>query len=381
MKEFSKKLLSTVLTLGVVLGYSCLASAKDNTAITTINSTDKAGIQLTINDFFNIEKESLLNENLIDSSKITTNEELRKSYNAENKFNILWDQKLNEKITSYNYNIKYDSFQLKNGNCIVNARRDRSIVSNNFPGIVQESSDEKFSFVLGKKDNNWYIDSYANSEDDGFDKGQVSLEAVKPQVTNERSSKWEQNLQNIDKLVSDFKNITLNKDKDKDKNKNKNKNNNSSISLAQYSGYNGMNASEYAQKWANSFNPYYRDFTDQGGDCTNFASQAIHAGGVPYGLSWQPYTTAWVRVSTLRDYLVINNYGTEFPYVPYDYVGQLIQFYNPNYGDWHHSGILTYYSSNGDYLYCCHTYPKKNWPLSRVFPGTYSKIRVFRVYS
>ena len=214
MKEFSKKLLSTVLTLGVVLGYSCLASAKDNTAITTINSTDKAGIQLTINDFFNIEKESLLNENLIDSSKITTNEELRKSYNAENKFNILWDQKLNEKITSYNYNIKYDSFQLKNGNCIVNARRDRSIVSNNFPGIVQESSDEKFSFVLGKKDNNWYIDSYANSEDDGFDKGQVSLEAVKPQVTNERSSKWEQNLQNIDKLVSDFKNITLNKDKE-----------------------------------------------------------------------------------------------------------------------------------------------------------------------
>lgn len=115
------------------------------------------------------------------------------------------------------------------------------MTSTNFPNIDQQSAGEKFSFVLEKEDSNWYIDSYANSEDDGFDKEEVSLKSNKLEVTNERLAKWEQNLQNIDELVSDFKNITLNKDKDKDS---------SSMKPAQYSGYNGIAASEYAQTWA-----------------------------------------------------------------------------------------------------------------------------------
>lgn len=39
-------------------------------------------------------------------------------------------------------------------------------------------------------------------------------------------------------------------------------------------------ASSYAQNWAKSFNPTYNKYSS---DCTNFVSQAIHHGGLPFG--------------------------------------------------------------------------------------------------
>lgn len=34
----------------------------------------------------------------------------------------------------------------------------------------------------------------------------------------------------------------------------------------------------YAKKWAYGRNPKFYDFSNLGGDCTNFASQCIYAG-------------------------------------------------------------------------------------------------------
>ena len=42
--------------------------------------------------------------------------------------------------------------------------------------------------------------------------------------------------------------------------------------------YNRNAAYEYARKWAFKRNPAYYDFSEIGGDCTNFASQCIYAG-------------------------------------------------------------------------------------------------------
>ena len=55
--------------------------------------------------------------------------------------------------------------------------------------------------------------------------------------------------------------------------------------------YNRSAAVAYARKWAYARNPEYYDFSEIGGNCTNFASQCIYAGsGVmnytpTYGLS------------------------------------------------------------------------------------------------
>ena len=42
--------------------------------------------------------------------------------------------------------------------------------------------------------------------------------------------------------------------------------------------YNREKAVAYAHRWAYGFIPAYGNFTDMGGDCTNFASQCIYAG-------------------------------------------------------------------------------------------------------
>ena len=42
--------------------------------------------------------------------------------------------------------------------------------------------------------------------------------------------------------------------------------------------YNRRAAVQYAQRWAFSRNPAYYDFSEIGGDCTNFASQCLYAG-------------------------------------------------------------------------------------------------------
>ena len=53
--------------------------------------------------------------------------------------------------------------------------------------------------------------------------------------------------------------------------------------------YNRQKAAEYAYTWAYSRNPAYYDFSNLGGNCTNFVSQCLVAGGMPFNhnyLGW-----------------------------------------------------------------------------------------------
>lgn len=52
--------------------------------------------------------------------------------------------------------------------------------------------------------------------------------------------------------------------------------------------YNYQAMADYAMRYWNNYNPAYRSFNDVGGDCTNFVSQALRAGG------WQD-KTGWYR--------------------------------------------------------------------------------------
>ena len=58
--------------------------------------------------------------------------------------------------------------------------------------------------------------------------------------------------------------------------------------------YNGPAAAQYADTYWSSYNKQYPSFANQGGDCTNFVSQALYAGGIAMRLS-PPYTgnAAW----------------------------------------------------------------------------------------
>lgn len=58
-----------------------------------------------------------------------------------------------------------------------------------------------------------------------------------------------------------------------------------------------------------AYNRRYRDYTDIGGDCTNFTSQVLHAGGLPMDSVWyyrsgSGGSRAWVQTSALVRYLL-----------------------------------------------------------------------------
>jgi hypothetical protein len=169
--------------------------------------------------------------------------------------------------------------------------------------------------------------------------------------------------------------------------------------------YNRDGAVVYAHQWATATPPYhnppYEDFTDIGGDCTNFVSQAIHEGGnapmVYYNdcgnncigtLGWF-YTdlahraNAWNNVGAIYDF--ITQYwvwpipGEDDPNGPggpegcevlqYEaYEGDLIQYDWTNNGSWDHSAIIVSsidLGQNNRYHYVAsHTPDVDNYPFT-----------------
>ena len=59
--------------------------------------------------------------------------------------------------------------------------------------------------------------------------------------------------------------------------------------------YSPDKAIAYADKWATSRNPAYRQYP--GVDCCNFVSQCLFAGGMPKNSEWYPASYAWINCS------------------------------------------------------------------------------------
>ncbi|WP_297425144.1 amidase domain-containing protein [Clostridium sp.] len=137
-------------------------------------------------------------------------------------------------------------------------------------------------------------------------------------------------------------------------------------------------ACTYAETFALKPNPDYKSFEGIGGDCTNFMSQILHAGGFKQDRTWKPYTNPWIRVEELYVYLTSRNLGIKLPNDSYLDKGCIIQFYTPSIGRYFHNGFITYKLQNNDCLYCCHSYNKLNYPLSEIYPNRYPKLRALK---
>lgn len=80
--------------------------------------------------------------------------------------------------------------------------------------------------------------------------------------------------------------------------------------------YDREKARDYARKWALSRNPAYHDYEEWGGNCTNFISQCVHAGKIPFDNQppyiWYWYsdysrTPSWTSAEAFYQYLINNN--------------------------------------------------------------------------
>ncbi len=79
--------------------------------------------------------------------------------------------------------------------------------------------------------------------------------------------------------------------------------------------YDRKSALNYANKYALTYNPLYYDFTNLGGDCTNFVSQCIYAGcnimNYTQNTGWyynslNNRSPAWTGVEYLYNFLINN---------------------------------------------------------------------------
>jgi hypothetical protein len=165
--------------------------------------------------------------------------------------------------------------------------------------------------------------------------------------------------------------------------------------------YDRLSAVEYAKKWALGSNPQYKNYKGMGGDCTNFISQCIHAGGIPFDsskknswLNWFWYndserTPSWTAAEAFYNYIINNNnentqnFGVYAKEISKDELelGDIVQLVNEE--NAYHTMIITeIVEKNGkivDYLICQHSYDLLDYPLSLKY-GQKRYIKIFGYY-
>ena len=157
--------------------------------------------------------------------------------------------------------------------------------------------------------------------------------------------------------------------------------------------YRADRAVSYARTWALSRNPLFIDFTGFGGNCTNFVSQCILAGGgvmnyTPdfgwYYTSPEDRAPAWTGVEYFYDFITrapefVSRNGGVGPFAeetprPFIVPGDVIQLADEN-GDWYHSMIVSEVRNEEIYV-CAHSVDSLDRALSTY---TYDAIRFLHI--
>lgn len=116
--------------------------------------------------------------------------------------------------------------------------------------------------------------------------------------------------------------------------------------------YNREAALSYAKRWVFDRNPKYYDFSKIGGDCTNFISQCLYAGGKVMNptpnVGWYYYSinkrsASWTGVTFFHKFMVNNTgvgpFATEVDSPALLLPGDVIQLGNEGIG-WHHTLLV-----------------------------------------
>ena len=158
--------------------------------------------------------------------------------------------------------------------------------------------------------------------------------------------------------------------------------------MAVFYEYNREAAVSYARRWALGRNPAYMDYELWGGDCTNFVSQCIYAGGLAMngssasvgtvdstskwyciyikstlGVRKYAITTSWIRVSDFNTYLgslVSKSTKTTLSsLISSCSAGDVVQLADKTTGTPYHSIIINAKGSSTAY-FCGHTKNRSN---------------------
>ena len=283
-------------------------------------------------------------------------------------FNFKWRKKLNSSFNNFQFDYSYELLE-QNPNFIkLKLNLKICFIVQNSQSNILSACIHEYIIILEHLHNTFKIQFLIENEENPI-LYNYALKTDLSQITNlifsKTQSLWTNKLSSIDLLYEIF--ITSGFSSNKNH------------AQRQDSNFNITEACAYAETFALKPNPNYKSFEGTGGDCTNFASQILYAGGVKQTKAWAPYTNPWVRVEDLYLYLTTHKLGTKLPNENSLSKGCLIQFYTPQIGRFFHNGFITYELPNNDYLYCCHSYNKLNYPLSQIFPNRYPTLRSLKL--
>lgn len=248
----------------------------------------------------------------------------------------------NLNVDNYKHNYEYRKEEIGKDSLIIEVKLTKEYKFQNLKEKTFEIINYKFNLI--KLDGKYII-----SEIDSDDIYDVSIK----ELNLTRSGKF-----NIDDFLEKEEEL-IKKEKEElkdifeeESNSNLYENNNKSNQNRNLKYLNRNKMKNYARKHYNNPNPNYYDFTNIGGDCSNFTSQVIRAGGAPFdnvgNEKWYFYslnnrTPSWTSVEQLYRYL-INNTGFGLEAVTSDIfnmeIGDVIQI-DTNYdGIFNHSVIV-----------------------------------------
>ncbi len=131
----------------------------------------------------------------------------------------------------------------------------------------------------------------------------------------------------------------------------------------------------YQRIWALNRNPAWGDFSNLGGDCQNFASQVIYAGGAPMdevgSYKWYYYGSgnrapSWTGVYWMKLYILNNAgkgpHGILYSSISYLYCGDMVMFDWDGDGSYDHTAVI--YSPGNSPTLSAHTQDMLDEPLS-----------------
>lgn len=304
----------------------------------------------------------------LSNNDVALNSYLQEEIYLKKLFDFRWRKKLNSSFENFHFDYSYDLVEEYSNLIKVKLNLKIFFTIKDSNAHINSACVHEYIIILENLHNKYKIRLLMENEENPILYNYILITSI-PSIdnslfTNTRSNCFDK-ISRIDEIYESFINtLTMSNKKYMHRND---------------SNFNIETACNYAETYALKPNPNYKSFDGIGGDCTNFISQILFAGGLQQNHTWKPYTNTWVRVEDLYSYLTSQKLGIKLPDDTYLDKGVLIQFYTPSIGRYFHNGFITYKLQNNDYLYCCHSYNKLNYPLSEIYPHKYPKLRALKL--
>jgi hypothetical protein len=396
-KKLMKLIRVSKLSLSKI--FSTNGTAKENTVkIKESKTVDEQSIKKTINKYF--DTKYLMMANLKLNNKVgryfdKNDTRAEKNLEFENKLlevqiEARSAQNCNLKFHKYSYSIDYTTVKISDNEATIVLKESQDIYFKCTPQVKSQMIGKQHTIDLKKNGSRWCIIS-----DEYFDEHREMFKAYNKQEKSLEKAKELMVRQNIEtarciKSVRNSQNIKGLKDSVEAK----------AIRRAAKNTYNRDNAVLYAQTWALKLNtPPWANYESRvaGGDCTNFISQCLYNGGIPFDttgasdyVKWYWYSEGkrvapWSGAKEFNYYVKHNTSGpglrAHFGSWSDMNIGDIVQL-GGFYPKTTHSMIITGYVRDDygeiiDYLICQHsTIPDgrmRDYPLS-------AKSTIDRVY-